>query len=285
MNYKLIKNPMADPATRAAYNNLATDTFGLSFENWYNSGHFDGTHIPYTFFEGDRAVANISVNLMNIFYQGRVRKYIQLGTVMTRRPYRGQGLQKQLFDEIMADFAGRYDGLFLFANKTVLDFYPKFGFEKATYHSFSKPVLYKKTEIRKLDMSSPQDVKMLKRYYSKGNPFSALQVVEGFSLLMFYCSSFFKDYVYYIPRQDAVVIGGINGDSLTCYGVYCDGEKSFDEIICAFPVKTVDFGFTPTGVTGVETAPVNDDDTTLFIHKTGGNIFTTPLLFPEIFHT
>ena len=34
--YTIIKNVMSDTAARNAYNRLATDTFGLSFENWYN---------------------------------------------------------------------------------------------------------------------------------------------------------------------------------------------------------------------------------------------------------
>ncbi len=284
MNYTLIKNSMTT-AARAAYNTLATATFGLSFENWYNSGHFNGNHIPYTLFDGEKAVANISVNLMDVSYQGKTRKYIQLGTVMTDPAYRGKGLQQIIFNEILADFQGRYDALFLFANKSVLDFYPKLGFERADYFSFSKKLTPRRAEITKLDMSSNADVELLKQHYSKGNPFSALQVTDNFSLLMFYCGQFFADFVYYIPQYDAVVIAEREGDSLTCYGIYCDSGRDMDAILSAFGAENINFAFTPKDTANFVITQVNDDNTALFVHRTGENIFTTPLLFPEIFHT
>ena len=85
---------MKDDRTRQGYDRLAEETFGLSFSGWYESGHFDGSHIPYTLFDGDKAVANISVNLMDVCFGGQIKKYIQLGTVMTDPDYRDQGLQK-----------------------------------------------------------------------------------------------------------------------------------------------------------------------------------------------
>lgn len=284
MKYTLIRNAMADTASRNAYNTLATAIFGLSFENWYNSGHFSGNHIPYTLMDGEKAVANISVNTMDVLYNGTTRKYLQLGTVMTDPAHRGKGLQKQIFNEIIKDFSGKYDGLFLFANKSVLDFYPKLNFERADYYNYSKTVAHKPAQLKKLDMSNGEDVAFLKKYYTKGNPFSALQVVNNSSLLMFYCGSFFADFVYYIPQYDAVVIAGVGDNSMTCYGIYCDGG-SMDDILSAFPVEKANLGFTPTDTTGCEITKSQDDDTALFIHTTGENIFTQPLLFPEFFHT
>lgn len=284
MKYTLIRNATADTASRTAYNALATATFGLSFENWYNSGHFIGNHIPYTLMDGKKAVANISVNTMDVLYNGTTSKYLQLGTVMTDPAHRGKGLQKQIFDEILKDFSGKYDGMFLFANKSVLGFYPKLNFERADYYNYVKPVTHKPTQLKKLDMSNGEDVALLKKYYAKGNPFSALQVVNNFSLLMFYCGSFFHDYVYYIPQYDAVVIAQVEDNSMTCYGIYCDGGN-MDNILSAFPVKKANLGFTPADTTDCEITKSQDDDAALFIHITGENIFTQPLLFPELFHT
>lgn len=38
------------------------------------------------------------------------------------------------------DYADRVDGMYLFANDDVLNFYPKFGFQKATEYQYSKEV-------------------------------------------------------------------------------------------------------------------------------------------------
>lgn len=45
---------------------------------------------------------------------------------MTHPDYRGQGLAKKLLEHVIAKYEDQYDFLYLFANDTVLDFYPKF---------------------------------------------------------------------------------------------------------------------------------------------------------------
>ena len=288
MKYTLIRNPMTDAKRRHAYNQLATDTFRLSFDSWYNSGYFDGSHIPYTLFDGDKAVANISVNLMDVVVDGRIKKYIQLGTVMTNKAYRGQGLQKYIFNQVMEDFKGKFDAMFLFANKNVLEFYPKFGFEKSVEYTFSKTVNGNKREIKKLDMADSNDVSLLKRFYDVGNPFSAMLVINGFALEMFYLTGPYRNNVYYIPQYDTIVIMENDDNTVTVLDIFCAGNKDIDRIltaICDGETK-ISLGFTPNSTYGYDMQLVNDEDTTLFVHKDGENIFADKqLLFPLIAHT
>ena len=286
MNYKLIKNPMKNDATRAAHNALAGETFGLSFEDWYHGGYFDGSHIPYTLFDGDAAVANISVNLMDVKYDGKVKKYIQLGTVMTKPEYRGKGLQKQIFNEIMAEFSGKFDCMFLFANKNVLDFYPKLGFEKAVEYSFEKAINSKTCKCEKLDMAKAEDVALFKSYYEKGNSFSAFEVKNGFALEMFYCGGPYSENVFYIKEYDSVVVAETDENTVTCLDIFGGQGYSAEEIMSVFGCKKLVMGFTPKDTHGYETAVINDEDTTLFVYKNGENIFAdSQLLFPLIAHT
>lgn len=56
---------------------------------------------------------------------------------MTHPNYRGQGLAKNLLNHVIAKYEDQYDFLYLFANDTVLDFYPKFGFERIEESSFT----------------------------------------------------------------------------------------------------------------------------------------------------
>lgn len=288
MSYALVKNPMTDCNHRQRYNQLATDTFGLSFENWYASGYFDGSHIPYTLFDGNKAVANISINCMDVVFEGKTKKYLQLGTVMTDKDYRDKGLQKIIFDEILKDFEGKFDALFLFANKTVLDFYPKFGFEKAAEYSFTRTITGNGCPICPLNMQNPEDVALVRKKYSLGNPFSALTVVNGFALEMFYLGGPYADCVYYLPEYDAVVIAEKAGDSLTVLDIFCASDKSMTDIIAALCEKEtkVTLGFSPKDMSGWTSELLKDEDTTLFVHKERENIFSgSKLLFPLIAHT
>ena len=288
MRYTLVKNSMKDDKHRQAYNRLATDTFRLSFDSWYNSGYFDGSHIPYTLFDGEKAVANISVNVMDVCFNGKQLRYIQLGTVMTDKAYRGQGLQKIIFNRIMEDFKDNFDAMFLFANKTVLEFYPKFGFEKAEEYSFEKTVKGKMGQFEKLNMANADDVRLFRKFYDVGNPFSALTVINGFALEMFYLTGPYSDCVYYLPQYDAVAVAEAGEKNLTLLDVFCTADKNLDDIvsvICDGQTK-VSVGFTPLNTIGYEKQLLDDDDTTLFVHKDSENIFASEqLLFPLIAHT
>lgn len=50
---------------RSAFNKLVDKVFNISFEAWYQAGYWHKKYIPYTLFDGDKAVANVSVNIMD----------------------------------------------------------------------------------------------------------------------------------------------------------------------------------------------------------------------------
>lgn len=286
MKYTLIKNPMDSPAQRAEYNRLAKETFGLDFEGWYSGGYFDGNHIPYTVFDGDTAVANISVNLMDVQYGSTVKRYIQLGTVMTSPVYRGQGLQKIIFDTVINDFSDKCDAVFLFANRTVTDFYPKLGFEKAVEYTFEKNIIPQTAIVKKLDMTDDTDMAFFRKYYDKGNRFSDLEVKNGFALEMFYCSGPYSENVFYIEKYDAVVVAETDENSVTCLDIFGGEYCTTEEIMSAFGREKLIMGFTPQDKTGFEIKQLDDEDTVLFVYTGGENIFSgNQLLFPLISHT
>ncbi len=79
---------------------------------------------------GERIVANVSVDRMRFWKDGMEKHYIQLATVMTEEAFRNRD-DRGLMEFVEADFGEQTDGMFLFANDTVLTFYPKFGFRPA----------------------------------------------------------------------------------------------------------------------------------------------------------
>lgn len=289
MAYQLCKNVMYDDRKRNAYNALAGQTFGLSFEKWYQDGYWTQSNIPYTLFDGEKAVANISVNRMELVCRGQRFDYIQLGTVMTDAACRKQGLSRFILNEIMNDWMERCDGIFLFANKTVLDFYPRFGFERQLQYRYSLKVENALGDVRKLDMDRMEDRELLEKYYKKTNPFSQLQVVNNFGLLMFYCGSFMKDNVFYSSRWDAVMIAERDENVLVCFDIYCDAGKDFMEVLTSMApagVDTIDIRFTPESGYPYEIVSDDNEDDVLFVLKGKGNLFKNKkVIFPEISHT
>ena len=230
MSLYLSKKVMRNDSLRRAFNTLAVKTFGLSFEDWYQKGYWSEFNTPYTIFDGDRAVANVSVNQLKILCQGKVYNGIQLGTVMTDEAYRNQGLSRHIMEQVKEDWEKRYDFIFLFANESVLDFYPKFGFERKEQYQFETKAVPSPGLCRKLNMDSLHDRQMLAHYYKKTNPFSEIQVIDNYGLLMFYCCSFMKDWVYYSPEYDAVVIA--NRIITVSGAMMSTAIKEMKEMIC-----------------------------------------------------
>lgn len=266
MEFEIRKNVMPDPAARQSFDALARQVFGLSFEGWYQSGYWTESNLPYTLLSQETALANVSVNRLEVLLDGKRRRYIQLGTVMTRPDCRRQGLAKRLMEEVLRDWADRCDGMFLFANETVLDFYPQFGFRREIQYQYTLPVPTARGGARKLSVDSPQDLALLRACYKRGNPFSALQVVENFGLLMFYCGSFLKDCVYYIPQQNAVAVARQEGPVLQCMDIF--GGSDLEEILsqtAAPGTERATLGFAPAGSSACCAEPISDDSDALFV--------------------
>lgn len=49
---------------------------------------------------------------------------------MTDVKYRDQGLLRIIMEKVIAEWKDKCELIYLFANDSVLDFYPKFGFDK-----------------------------------------------------------------------------------------------------------------------------------------------------------
>lgn len=287
MNFKLNKNIKESNVLVKSFNELAVKTFELSFEKWMNDGYWTDKYIPYIFAQGDRVIANASANIIDTLWQGKARRYVQIGTVMTEIEYRNGGLSRQLIQTITEDWKDSCDAIYLFANDTVLDFYPKLGFQQETEYQCIMEAFPKPGKVRKLNMAKSEDRDKLAKYYSKSNPFSALPMVDNYGLLMFYCSAFMKDCVYYCEDFDAVVVAQKDGENLFCLDVYCDNNNNMTDIVSAIAgeeTKRIVLGFTPKDNINCRLIAVEGDDT-LFILKSKENIFSkNKLMFPALSH-
>ena len=58
MKYKFIKQIKNNSILRSSFFQLAKNTFGLSFENWYEQGFWTDKYIPYSIIDGDKVISN-----------------------------------------------------------------------------------------------------------------------------------------------------------------------------------------------------------------------------------
>ena len=287
---ELQKQIRDNAALRRSFNALAKATFDISFETWYQDGFWSNSYIPYTFTEGDTVLAAAAVNRMDFLFQGKTRRYIQIGTVMTDSRYRNRGLSRRLITEILHDWQPRCDSIFLFANGTVLDFYPKFGFSVAQEFQHKKAVSKNRASAaaRKLDLDKADDRELFARYSQKENPFATLQLLDRRGLTMFH-SAFWKDSIYYAASYDAVIVAEHDGGTLLCCDIFGGSGYNLDTVLSAVirkETEAVHFGFTPKDTDGCSVEPFQDEDTTLFVLGGTENLFTggRTLMFPLLSH-
>lgn len=293
--YRLENSIQNNENLRRSFDQLAVQTFDLSFEPWHGMGYWTDRFLPHVLVKGDKVVANVSVNRMEMQWQGQRRNYLQLGTVMTHSDYQGKGLARRLLEQVLEQWTPRCDGIFLYANAEVLEFYPRFGFERGREYQQELPWKVPESaqghSLRKLSMDSQDDVEILAAAYEKGNPFSAFSMVNNYGLLMFYCAQFLKEALYYLPELSTVVIGEKEGDRFLCYDIFGPTGSTLTEVLGAVVdtlVQTVTLGFTavPQALpSGTKTVLIDDTDDVLFLLKEEENLLTQhKMMFPLLAH-
>lgn len=291
MEYELTVQVKDNPLLRRSFMDLARQVFGLSFDKWYQGGYWTGRYIPYVLADAGRVVANVSVNVMDMRCQGKARRFVQLGTVMTAPELRGRALARRLMERVMRDWSGACDGMYLFANHTVLDFYPRFGFERRYEHRFFTVPGAEGPAFERLDMGRAEHRAILGRCYGKSNRFSALAMEDNWGLIMFYLTDFLKDCVYYSPALDTVCVWGENEGAPTCYDLFGEAPLPLERILAGLPGaagRRVALGFTPLAREGlrVQTERALDEDDALFVLGGAKELFEggRRAMFPALSH-
>ncbi len=278
MGIRLIKGLQLreDAALRQSFFELAEQSFDLPLAQWYERGFWTEAYLPYALADGQRILANISVNKIDLLLMGAPRRYLQLGTVMTAPSHRGQGLARHLMRQVLSDWQNSCDALYLYANASVLEFYPKFGFARAFEHEHALRVAARPGDFAPIDPLGSAGQALLRRCYQKGNPFSLCSMPHNLGLVMFYCGSFLRSCALYSPRRDALCIAEPAGPGLLCYDIFCDPGQDLPEILGELSARDggqVRLGFTPKNASGLRCAPILEDDDALFIYKGGENPF------------
>lgn len=284
-----------DTGLRSAYNRLTQAVFGFQFEEWYQEGCWKNQHVPYILVWDDEAAANISVNIMQLDVFGERKVCLQLGTVMTAKEYRGQGFARLLMEKVLETYRDSYDMIYLFANDTVLDFYPRYGFEKLPQFYYTKEIRMNQPQdhqyqVRKLELDREEDKKLAVRFMKKGNPFSSLSMVNNAELYMFYAMMSYGEQLYYIEEPEVLAFAEYQGNSLILAEVLCEKTAGVSlsriiEILANDKISRVELQFTPKETEGYEIRELTEE-CTLFCRGKDTVLFRDKqCMFPVLSHT
>jgi len=191
-------------------------------------------------------------------------------------------------EHILNEYQDQADGFFLFANDSVLDFYPKFGFKKSKEYQYSK-IVSNSNVIRAIQvpMENKSHWRMLEDAIKSSICNSSFEMINNPGLIMFYVTKFMKDCVYYIKNQDAYAIAEIEGETLLIHNIFANKIVDLNSIIEEFGsnIKEVIFGFTPMNTEGYILSEVNKKNNTLFVRGIQFDNFENKgKIFPTLSH-
>ena len=288
--YKLVIGNGEDDIYRRSFNALTEKTFGFNFEKWYQDGYWKNQYIPYSLMDGDKVVSNVSVNIMNFEVYGKTKRYIQLGTVMTDIDYRNKGLARVIMEKIIKEWKDKCDLIYLFANDTVFDFYPKFGFDRLSQYQCEKLVNIENGHgyAKKLNMSDKGDMSLVFEKANSSASFAKVSMLGNAELTMFYCTLFMNENVYYIQDYDAVVIADFAEDTIGLLDVFCKEEVSLDKILNYLVyenIKKAKLYFTPKETSSYTLNQLGEEDVLFVLGRDKMLLADKQFMFPVLSHT
>ena len=283
----IIKNYRNDLQLRGSFNRLAKATFNLDFEPWYQMGFWTDDYNPYSVLLNGEIVANVSLNRTDMIIGGERRKLYQLGTVMTDETHRGCGYIRAIMAEIEKDIVDA-DGVYLFGNDTVREFYPKFGFVKGEEHIYTKKIGQSgECRMKRVRMDGPAGWIRLRMAMEKSEFETACTMAENHGLIFFYAAQFMQDCVYCDRRLDAWAIAEIEDGELLLHNVFAPAGVTLEDVIASFGegIKRVTLGFAPENPTGFDCTPYHEQDCTFFVKGAAFDDFAEKRLrIPSLSH-
>lgn len=196
-----------DAADTAAFSAFMRDIHQLDFTEWTHLGYWDNAYTPFSYFAGDRVVANVCIYLLDAVLHGKETLLVQISGVGTDAAWRRKGLSRKLTNTGLEWAAGKHDGVFFFANPEAISFYKKSGFAPIEeYLEYITPTPVKKCAgALKLDVDNKNHVEKIYRYAKSRTPASNKFSVMNARLVMFHVLYTLRDCVLEIPALDCLV--------------------------------------------------------------------------------
>lgn len=274
-SYYLIKNFKDNKQYRQSLNGLIMKVFGFDFEDWYRQGFWTDKYIPYSLLYKDNVVANVSISIMDLIIEEKPTKAIQIGTVVTDPDYRNRGLSRTLIERVLKDVSKSYEFIYLYANDTVTDFYPRFGFIKTAEYIHSSVISKGSVNysFSKLNINDMKDRKLLIELIKDSIPLSRYSMINNMELIMFYLGYFMSEDIYYCRDQDLAAVVQYKEQEMFLIDVFCRKDFCLHELVSSLLISDsmkVVLGFTPKDSTGYQKDKTYDDN--LFVMKGSLNI-------------
>ena len=178
---------------------------------------------------------------LTLSVEGRPLPAIQLNGVATTASHRGRGLSRRIIGRILEEHAGT--PAFLFANDSVLEFYPRFGFRRAEdFLPVAEERLLPCPAARRI---TPDEARPL---LEKRCQFSRVfDAADGLPIHLFHLYGECRDHIWQLSGETAAVAIQ-EGSTLRLLDVFGSRPTEWSEVRTRLPfsgIERIEFGFTP----------------------------------------
>jgi len=263
----IIENYRDNELLRNEYFNFISKIFpSADFREWHSKGFWRDEYNPVSIIKDGKIISNVSVMLMNIIVEGRNLRGIQIGAVGTVPAYRGQGLSRILMEYVIEKYRNETDIILLFANETVLDFYPKFGFNRFEEKVFISEINIPepKPAARKLNIQNKSDYLLLQDSISDRVEITKIFSAKDYgSITMWHVLNIYRKNLYYLKDEDAIFIMKEENRQLHLYEIICskyfDLDSALPKVIKSSETESVKYYFPPDQLNYKYDNTINED--------------------------
>ncbi len=253
IKYNLVENYRNDVAMINQYHNFISKIFPLiSFKEWYEKGFWTSKYIPYSLIKNDEIISNVCVAIMDVIVDGRKKVAAQIGAVGTLPEYRHKGLSRYLMNYVLEKHSPDVQFFFLFANETVMEFYPRFGFNNIIENIFvaENKIPMSNYCARKLNPADKEDYVLLQALLKKRRPITECFGAENYDhITMWHILNVYRNDMYYLEDEEVIFIKTEAEGSLNIWEVIFGDEFNISEalrkIIGSSIIRRINYHFPP----------------------------------------
>ncbi|MCY1664961.1 GNAT family N-acetyltransferase [Rhizobium sp. SL86] len=228
--------------------------FGIgNFAGWERVGGWGGRYEVLALTEGQDICATIGVTML----EGRLGEAAslpirQLGAVATRPEDRGRGLARRLLNHVLAEADSEGTPVLLFANPSVVDFYPRFGFRRLIpdrlFLDLAPGGELKGSLGRRLDPEAPEDRAVLTRWCERARVHGGVLSARPDACILLWHLMNTQVRAHLVPEGNGLAFVEATSDGvMLCDWLTADGRPDLDLLqpFAAPHGGRIEMGFVP----------------------------------------
>lgn len=257
---------------------------------WRDRGGWTADYEVFAIVDDGNIVGTIGQSRMHLVIEGEDRVGYQLGAVATLERHRGQGVARQLMEWVIDSLDQADQPVILFANNSVLDFYPRFGFKRLPQRrSVAVAALHPAgLQAPRCDLSNTSDRARLAALCAKARPTPGCLTARDYYWLALWNLTCEPITVSWVPEHDAVIAFAVENESLIIHGVLTTQPFDLSLIVPTLitqPITEVELLLDSEDFWPTMARPARDDSVSPLFARGAAAVINGPVQFTPLAQT